>query len=134
LSAEESGREEKKAARSVGKADVLKRMADMLKQGATMLDLQCPVCSSPLFRLRSGEIWCVNCQKRVVVVREGERFLTAASDILLSSLEETLLEKLRELDQMLKIEKDLARLRELGSVLSNLLDNLEKVRRISRRR
>jgi len=134
LSAEGRGRKEEGAARSAGRADVLKRMADMLKQGATMLDLQCPVCSSPLFRLRSGEIWCVNCQKRVVIVREGERFLTAASDILLSSLEETLLEKLRELDQAMRAEKDIAKLGELSSVLSNLLDNLERVRRISRRR
>jgi len=133
LSAEKEERRGGKAARSVGRAEVLKRMADMLKQGATMLDLQCPACSSPLFRLRSGEIWCVNCQKRVIVVREGERLLTAASDILLSSLEETILEKLRELDQMMRAEKDPARLGELGSVLSNLLDNLEKVRRILRR-
>ena len=134
MSTGESERRDKRAARSAGRAEVLKRMADMLKQGATMLDLQCPVCSSPLFRLRSGEIWCINCQKRVVIVREGERLLTAASDILLGSLEETLLEKLRELDQILKNEKDPTKLAELGSVLSNLLDNLEKVRRISRRR
>ena len=134
MSTGESERRDKRAARSAGRAEVLKRMADMLKQGATMLDLQCPVCSSPLFRLRSGEIWCFNCQKRVVIVREGERLLTAASDILLGSLEETLLEKLRELDQILKNEKDPTKLAELGSVLSNLLDNLEKVRRISRRR
>ena len=134
MSTGESERRDKRAARSAGRAEVLKRMADMLKQGATMLDLQCPVCSSPLFRLRSGEIWCINCQKRVVIVREGERLLTAASDILLGSLEETLLEKLRELDQILKNEKDPTKLAELGSVLSNLLDNLEKVRRILRRR
>ena len=134
MSTGESERRDKRAARSARRAEVLKRMADMLKQGATMLDLQCPVCSSPLFRLRSGEIWCINCQKRVVIVREGERLLTAASDILLGSLEETLLEKLRELDQILKNEKDPTKLAELGSVLSNLLDNLEKVRRILRRR
>ena len=125
------GRGPSKGARGV---EVLKRMADMLKQGATMLDLQCPACASPLFRLRSGEIWCVNCQKRVVIVKEGENVLTAASDLLLSSLEETLLAKLRELDQMMREEKDLARLRELGAIISGLLDNLEKVRRISGRR
>jgi len=115
-------------------AEVLKRMADALKSGAVMLDLQCPACSSPLFRLRSGEIWCVRCQKRVVVVREGEDAITAMSDLLLASLEETLLRKLQELNAALKNEEDLDRLVELTKLMSGLLDNLEKVRRISRRR
>ncbi len=134
MSAGEEKRREGRAQGSVRRADALKRMADMLKQGATMLDLQCPACSSPLFRLRSGEIWCVNCQKRVIVVKEGEHILTAASDILLSSLEETLLEKLRELGQTMRAEKDPTRLGQLSSLLSTLLDNLERIRRISRRR
>jgi len=134
LSPRSSGGEEKGASRPARKADVLKRMADALKQGAIMLDLQCPVCASPLFRLRSGEIWCVNCQKRVVIVKEGQDVLSAASDILLGSLEETLLMKLRELDQMLREEKDPQRLGELGLLLSRLLDNLERIWRLTRRR
>jgi len=109
-------------------------MADVLKRGAVMLDLQCPVCASPLFRLRSGEIWCVKCQKRVVVVKEGEEPITAMSDILLASLEETLLRKLQELDAAMRNEEDPGRLRELNALISGLLDNLEKVRRIARRR
>ena len=125
--------EGEKEARRSREAAVLRRMADMLKQGAVMLNLQCPACSSPLFRLRSGEIWCVKCQKRVVIVREGEDITIAASDVLLTSLEQTLLRKLSEIDQMIKVEEDPARLRELSSLLSGLLDNLEKVRRMTRR-
>ena len=116
------------------RASVLKRMADALKQGAVMLNLQCPACSSPLFRLKSGEIWCVSCQKRVVIVKEGQDVMTAASDLLLSSLEETLLRKLDVLNKMMREEDDVGRLVELCTLMSRLLDNLERVRRIARRR
>ncbi|RLI06597.1 hypothetical protein DRO32_05315, partial [Candidatus Bathyarchaeota archaeon] len=114
-------------------AEVLRRMADMLRRGAVMLNLQCPACSSPLFRLRSGEIWCARCQKRVVVVEEGQDETVATSDILLGSLEQTLLRKLGELDKMMKEEEDLSRLRELSALLSGLLDNLERLRKMTRR-
>ena len=119
--------------RRAEEAEVLRRMADMLRRGAVMLNLQCPACSSPLFRLRSGEIWCARCQKRVVVVEEGQDETVATSDILLGSLEQTLLRKLGELDKMMREEEDLSRLRELSSLLSGLLDNLERLRKMTKR-
>lgn len=133
MSATARGQGQRKADRA-GAAEALRRMAEALKSGAVMLDLQCPVCSSPLFRLRSGEIWCVKCQKRVIVVKEGEEPITAMSDLLLASLEETLLRKLQELNKAMRDEEDIGRLTELTRLISGLLDNLEKVRRISRRR
>jgi len=122
------------AKRPPEQAEVLKRMADALKQGAVMLNLQCPVCSSPLFRLRSGDIWCVKCQKRVVIVKEGQDVMTAASDLLLNALEETLLRKLNDLNERMREEEDLDRLVELCSLMARILDNLERVRRIARMR
>lgn len=50
----------------------LREMADLLREGATMLSQSCPVCNVPLFRLKSGEIICPSCKRRVVVLREGE--------------------------------------------------------------
>ena len=47
-------------------------MADLLRQGATLTDLSCPVCASPLFRLKDGTLWCAKCEKKVIVVKEGE--------------------------------------------------------------
>jgi len=134
LSAEQKRQPGKKPSRPPGEAEALKRMADMLRQGAVMLDIQCPACSSPLFRLRSGEIWCARCQKRVIVVREGQDITIAASDVLLSSIEQTLLHKLSELNEMMKAEEDLDRLRELSALLSGLLDNLARIRRMTGRR
>ena len=50
----------------------IKRMADLLIQGATLTDLSCPVCASPLFRLKDGTLWCAKDEKKVVIVKEGE--------------------------------------------------------------
>jgi uncharacterized Zn finger protein (UPF0148 family) len=50
----------------------IKRMADLLRQGNTLTDLSCPVCASPLFRLKDGTLWCAKDEKKVIMVKEGE--------------------------------------------------------------
>jgi UPF0148 protein len=105
-------------------------MADMLKQGGTLTEFSCPACASPLFRLKSGQLWCVKCKKRVVVVREGEQPIEKSDSVLLTSLESTLLKKIEEINTKIKEEKDPEQLRKLGATLSVLLENLEKSRKI----
>ncbi|KPV63925.1 MAG: hypothetical protein AOA66_0503 [Candidatus Bathyarchaeota archaeon BA2] len=107
-------------------------MADMLRQGATLTELPCPACSSPLFKLRSGDLWCAKCQKRVVVVKEGESPKGTTSPVLLTSLESTILTKIEEIEGKLREEKDPEKLQRLGALLSTLLENLEKIRRVER--
>ncbi len=108
-------------------------MADLLRQGATLTELPCPACSSPLFRMQSGELWCEQCKKRVIVVKEGDTPEDATSTIFLTKLESTLLMKIEEIEGQIKEEKDPERLQRLGSLLSTLLESLEKVRRTKRR-
>jgi len=105
-------------------------MTDLLRQGATLTELPCPACSSPLFKLRSGDIWCAQCQKRVIVVKEGESLTKATSSMLLTSLESTLLTKIQEMERRIREEADIEKLQELGGILSTLLENLERVRKI----
>jgi len=50
------------------KSDRVRAMADLLRSGATLTDLSCPVCASPIFRLKSGDLWCAQCRKKVIVV------------------------------------------------------------------
>jgi uncharacterized Zn finger protein (UPF0148 family) len=50
----------------------IRRGAELLMQGATLTDLSCPVCASPLFRLKDGTLWCTKDEKKVVIVKEGE--------------------------------------------------------------
>ncbi len=105
-------------------------MTDLLRQGATLTELPCPACSSPLFKLRSGDLWCAQCQKRVIVVKEGESLTKATASMLLTSLESTLLAKIQEVEIKIKEEADVEKLQELGGILSTLLENLERVRKI----
>ncbi len=104
----------------------LETMADMLRQGATLTELPCPACSSPLFKLRKGGLWCVKCQKRVIVVREGEDTAGVTSSAVITSLESTILTKIQEIEERIREEKDPEKLHRLGVILSTLLENLEK--------
>jgi len=64
-------------------------MADLLRQGATLTELSCPACSSPLFKVKSGDL-------------------------------------------RIKEETNVEQLNKLGTILSTLLENLEKVRKIKK--
>ncbi len=114
------------------KSKDLQGMADLLRQGATLTELSCPACASPLFKLKSGELWCAKCQKRVVIVREGETPEEATRPIVMSSLESTVLDKIREVETRIKEEKDPAQLERLSSTLASLLENLDKIRKMKR--
>ncbi|ABU82382.1 Sjogren's syndrome/scleroderma autoantigen 1 family protein [Ignicoccus hospitalis] len=39
-------------------SDPVKRAAQLLKEGATMLPETCPICGSPLYKLKDGTIVC----------------------------------------------------------------------------
>jgi len=111
----------------------LRTMADLLRGGATLTERSCPACSSPLFKLKSGDLWCAQCQKRVIVVEEGTQPAETTGPMLLSSLESTVLTKIQELDGKIRGETEPERLQTLSTILSGLLENLERIRRLKRR-
>ena len=66
----------------------------------------------------------------MIVVKEGESLTKATASMLLTSLESTLLAKIQEVEIKIKEEADVEKLQELGGILSTLLENLERVRKI----
>jgi len=108
----------------------LQNMADLLKQGATLTELSCPACASPLFKLKSGGLWCAKCQKQVLIVKEGETPEEATKSIMLTGLESTVLTKIREVQAKINEEKDPAQLEKLSATLTSLLENLEKIKKM----
>lgn len=110
----------------------IKAMADLLRQGATLTEHSCPACASPLFKLRSGDLWCANCQKRVIIVREGEPEPEADKTPVFSNLESTILAKIQAIEKELGEETDAEKLKTLGATLSTLLENLERIRKIKK--
>ena len=110
----------------------IKRMADLLRQGTTMTDLACPACSSPLFKLKSNDLWCAKCEKKVIIVKEGEEPTKITSSIIMDTLEATLLAKVQEIQNKIQHEENADQLQKLGTALSELLENLEKIRKVKR--
>lgn len=110
----------------------IKRMADLLRQGSTLTELACPACASPLFRLKSGDLWCAKCEKKVIVVKEGEEPAKITGSMVLDSLEATLLAKIQEIQSKMQHEENMEELQKLGTVLSGMLENLEKIRKAKR--
>jgi len=107
----------------------VKKMAELLKSGATMLSELCPECGNPLFKIKN-EIFCVKCNKPVVIVKATESEIKALAPMILAGVEQTILSKIQEINSMIKEEKDLNRMIQLGSVLSGWLSALEKVKKL----
>ncbi len=102
----------------------------MLRSGATMLADQCPECYSPLFK-KGDEVWCPKCNKRVIKVKAGEETVQIPRLNILSLLESTTIEKLAQLEEKVKVETDLMKLNELGLLLSQWLELLDKIKSLS---
>ena len=110
----------------------IKRMADLLRQGATLTDLTCPACASPLFRLKDGTLWCAKDEKKVIVVKDGEE-PEKASSMVYDRLEATLLAKVEDIQSKIQQTENVEELQKLSTALSELLDNLEKIKKMKKR-
>lgn len=110
----------------------IKRMADLLRQGLTLTEFACPACASPLFRLKSGELWCAKCEKKVIVVKDEAEIAKITSAAALENLENTLLAKIQEVQRKMQQETNVEELQKLGATLSGLLESLEKIRKARR--
>lgn len=107
----------------------VKKMADLLRQGATLTEKACPVCASPLFQLKDKKLWCAKCEKKVIIVKEGEEPTKATSYLVLGTLEETVLSKIQKIQDKMRLEENVDELQKLGNALTELLGTLEKIRR-----
>jgi UPF0148 protein len=106
----------------------IKRMADLLRQGATLTDLSCPVCASPLFRLKDGTLWCAQDEKKVIIVKESQEPASTPATTAYDKLETTLIAKLQSIEDKIEKTDNAEELQKLSSALSELLSSLEKIR------
>jgi UPF0148 protein len=104
-------------------------MANMLRQGATLTQLACPACASPLFKLKNGDLWCAKCQKKVIVIKEDEDASKIQSLMALQNLETTLLQKIQTIQTKMEHEENPEELQKLSTTLTTLLESLEKLRK-----
>jgi UPF0148 protein len=119
----------------------IKRMAELLRQGATLTDLSCPNCNSPLFRLRDSTLWCAKDEKKVVIVKEGEEAprtqmaqpqtqAPKASNAAYDKLEATLMKKIEDIQTRIEKTEDIDELQKLTVALSELLNSVDKIKKM----
>lgn len=112
--------------------EAVKRMAELLRHGLTLTELACPVCASPIFRMKNGDLWCEKCRKKVIVVKDEEELAKIRGAMALENLENILLSKIEEIQKKIRDETDVEKLQKLSIALSELLDSLEKIRKAKR--
>jgi UPF0148 protein len=115
----------------------IRRGAELLMQGATLTDLSCPVCASPLFRLKDGTLWCTRDEKKVIIVKEGQEIpqpvpSTATNNTAYDKLEATLLSKVQTIQDKLDKAEDPTEIQKLSTALSELLSSLEKIKQMKK--
>jgi UPF0148 protein len=110
-----------------GKDDTsVRKMADLLRRGATMLADACPQCGSPLFKV-GEDIYCVKCDRRIVYADSDEEIETEAVMTLLPELRETLIVKLKALNELVNSETDIESLTKLANLMVLLLQSLHRL-------
>jgi UPF0148 protein len=107
----------------------VKKMAELLKSGATMLSETCPECGTPLFR-KGKETFCAKCNKPVLIIQSAEDETRLKADAILETSEQTLMAKIQEVNLALKNETDPDKLVAYGNALSSWLSAIEKLRRL----
>ncbi len=108
----------------------VKKMAELLRRGATMLADACPQCGSPLLKV-DEDIYCAHCDRRIVYADSDEEVETYAVKALIPELHETLLRKLRSLNDLVEAEDNIESLTKLANLMVLLLQtlhNLENMR------
>ncbi|RLG78184.1 MAG: hypothetical protein DRO14_01400 [Thermoprotei archaeon] len=108
---------------------VIKKMGELLRSGAVMLDQACPLCGTPLFKLKSGEIVCP-VHGTVRVVRSESEAISVTTSAVLDELEKFIAQRIFQILSRIKTLEDI----EVSDVdlLNRLLDSLERIRRIKK--
>ena len=94
-----------------------------------MLSDICPNCGSPLFKVK-GEIFCVKCNKPVVYAKAVGSPVGMPTSVLLETVEQTIISKIGETNELLKAEKDPERLSAYSNLVFGWLSMLEKLKNL----
>jgi len=111
-------------------AALVRKMAELLKSGATMLERVCPSCEVPLFRLKSGDIICPKCGQRFIIVSSDEEEFRVYGDLVIREVERAAIAKLSELSAALAGVNSTRELKDIVEAMRGLLGVVESSRRI----
>ena len=128
--------------------DDIKKMADLLRTGYTMLNISCPVCNNPIFKDKSGDLFCAACNRNVIIVKNNntkennqtrseitskeDKRSTGTKELTmdikeLKPLKNVLLKKIGEITSKLDEENELEQIERFTSLLQELISLLRDV-------
>ena len=122
----------------------VKKMADLLRSGSTMLNTACPVCNNPIFRNKDGNTFCPTCNRKVLIIKDDvykgnkieddyrihkkqEKTLQNRNVELFYSLQDIILEKIEAITKKLKNETHSQMIERYTRILLNCLKLLNKI-------
>lgn len=108
----------------------IKKMARVLRKGYTMVSEICPACQSPLFLDASKQLYCANCEKKVIKTHGNEEVTALMQESVLFELKKILNQKIEHVGVLINKEKDLEEINSLLRVLMGLLECVERIKRI----
>jgi UPF0148 protein len=111
----------------------IKKMAQLLREGATMLDLTCPQCNNIIFKLKSGKKFCPSCNKEILFESEFEK--VKPQEITEQKFDEIGLKgeiliikkKISKICKLIEENDQLTNIRELLDILEKLLGIYQKM-------
>ncbi|NHI84145.1 MAG: hypothetical protein EAX81_07570 [Candidatus Thorarchaeota archaeon] len=109
-----------------GKETSVKKMAELLRRGATMLAQACPQCGSPLLQM-GNDIYCATCDRRIVYANDDEEAEVKAVKTMLPQLRETLIRKLGSITDEIEKENNIETLTKLANLMVMLLQALHRL-------
>jgi len=112
-----------------GEDRVIRKMSELLRSGAVMLDLACPICNAPLFKLRSGEVVCPT-HGPVRVVKTDSEVIEALSQTVLDRLEALATSRIGSLVDSIDRSSPTNEEGRLLDELERWLEVLERVKRL----
>ena len=110
--------------------EVIKKMAELLRSGATMLQDTCPVCNSPMFRFE-GNTFCVKCgvpKAPSSVAITGNRSDLDSIEATIPLLSGTILKKLKAIEIEIRKTEDPSKLYKLTRLMLELLEAFKVLR------
>lgn len=96
--------------------DAIKRAAQLLLDGATMIQDSCPKCHSPLYRMKNGSLFCATCNLPVVTAEEQQQKKLQEKQEDINPIQA----KIDQLGEQLLTETDLTKVKEIAATIKEL--------------
>ncbi len=113
---------------------VTKRMGQLLRKGAALLNTACPNCNTPLLRLPDGTMYCTKCDRQVVEqsrLTSGAETRAPSSDVL-NQLAGKVLTSLEILTHSLSERPHQEEIRTFATIVKDLIAILRGIQELQR--